>query len=227
MPARNTFTGDTEMKPNIDRIEEYKEMAKTSPDSMKAKVEANLKATCDKYAGHEDRLDDCIEYLTDCAKEILNGHHGEVDNETCYRICRDYFNDEIWKKEDEEEAKKKAEREKIKAKRKVKVKKKTEALKNEPDKKFEKCSKCKKDFLHLWKDGLCLKCFEKKEKADAEAAEKARKKAEAEEARKKALEEKKSALEAKRAAKEAEKARKKEAEKAVPGQLDMFAMLGV
>lgn len=215
------------MKPTKEQLDAYKEMAKTSPDSMKAKIEANLKETCDKFAGHEGRLKDCMKYLTECAREILNGKNGEVDDDTCYRICRDYFNDEIWKKEDEEEANKKAEREKLEAKRKVKVKKKIETLKNEPDKKFEKCSKCKKDFLHLWKDGLCLKCFEKKEKADAAAAEKARKKAEAEEARKKALEEKVAALETKRAAKEAEKARKKEAEKAVPGQLDMFAMLGV
>lgn len=215
------------MKPKEEQIKAYKEMAKNSPNSMKAMIEENLKLTCDKYAGHEDRLENCITYLTECAREILNGKNGEVDNETCFRICRDYFNDEIWKKEDEEEAKKKAEQEKLEAKRKVKVKKKIEALKNEPDKKFEKCSKCKKDFLHLWKDGLCPKCFEKKEKADAAAADKARKKAEAEEARKKALEEKKATLEAKRAAKEAEKARKKEAEKSVPDQIDMFAMLGV
>lgn len=214
------------MKPTKEQIEAYNAMAAASPDSMKAKIEANLKETCDKFAGHEDRLEDCMKYLTECAREILDGKNGEVDDDTCYRICRDYFNDEVWRKEDEEEAKKKAEREKLEAKRKVKVKKKIEALKNEPDKKFEKCSKCKKDFIHLWKDGLCLKCFEKEEKADAAAAEKARKKAEAEEARKKALEEKKAALEAKRAAKDAEKAQK-EAEKAVPEQIDMFAMMGV
>ena len=92
------------MKPTKEQIEAYKEMAKTSTDSMKAMIEANLKATCDKYAGHEDRLDDCIEYLTDCAKEILGNKNGEVDNVTCYRICRDYFNDEIWAKEDQEKA---------------------------------------------------------------------------------------------------------------------------
>ena len=99
------------MKPTKEQIEAYKEMAKTSPDSMKAMIEANLKATCDKFAGHEDRLDDCIDYLTECAREILDHKNGEVDNETCYRICRDYFNDEIWKEEDEE----KAEREKKQA----------------------------------------------------------------------------------------------------------------
>lgn len=101
------------MKPTKEQLEAYKAMAKTSPDSMKAMIEANLKATCDKFAGHEDRLDDCIEYLTDCAREILGSKSGEVSNETCFRICRDYFNDEIWKEEDEE----KAEREKKQAER--------------------------------------------------------------------------------------------------------------
>ena len=93
---------------NDEMIKEYKAMAAASPDSMKAKIEANLRATCDKFPGHEDRLDDCMEYLTECAREILNGKNGEVDDDTCYRICRDYFNDEIWAKEDEAKAEKKA-----------------------------------------------------------------------------------------------------------------------
>ena len=88
------------MKPTKEQIEAYKEMAKTSPDSMKAMIEANLKATCDKFAGHEDRLDDCIEYLTDCAREILNSKSGDVPDEVCFRICRDYFNDELWNVEE-------------------------------------------------------------------------------------------------------------------------------
>lgn len=98
------------MRPTKEQLEAYKEMAKTSPDSMKAMIEANLKATCDKFAGHEDRLDDCIDYLTECAREILDHKNGEVDNETCYRICRDYFNDELWAKEDEEKAERDAKR---------------------------------------------------------------------------------------------------------------------
>lgn len=102
------------MKPSKEAIEAYKEMAKASPASMKTMIEEKLKATCDKYAGHEDRLDDCIDYLTECAKQILGSKNGEVDNETCYRICRDYFNDELWAKENEskkaEQSKKKAEK---------------------------------------------------------------------------------------------------------------------
>ena len=92
------------MKPTNEQLEAYKAMAAASPDSMKAKIEANLRATCDKFPGHEDRLEDCMEYLTECAREILNGKNGEVDDDTCYRICRDYFNDEIWAKEDEAKA---------------------------------------------------------------------------------------------------------------------------
>lgn len=101
------------MKPKKEQLEAYKEMAKSSPDSMKAMIEANLKATCDKYAGHEDRLDDCIKYLTDCAREILDGKNGDVADEVCFRICRDYFNDELW---NVEEVKTKAEAAKIESK---------------------------------------------------------------------------------------------------------------
>lgn len=32
---------------------------------------------------------------------------GQVPSDTCFRICMDYFNDEVWKAEDEEEKKKK------------------------------------------------------------------------------------------------------------------------
>ncbi len=97
------------MKPTNEQLEAYKAMAAASPDSMKAKIKANLRATCDKFAGHEDRLEDCMEYLTECARGILNGKNGEVDDDTCYRICRDYFNDEIWAKD----AKRKADKEKL------------------------------------------------------------------------------------------------------------------
>lgn len=112
------------MKPSKEAIEAYKEMAKASPASMKTMIEENLKATCDKYAGHEDRLDDCIDYLTECAKQILGSKNGEIDNETCYRICRDYFNDELWAKEDEskkaEQSTKKVKEPKKKAEKPVK-----------------------------------------------------------------------------------------------------------
>lgn len=116
------------MKPSKEKIEAYKMMAKQSPDTMESQIKKNLVETCQKFAGHEDLLDDCMEYLTECAREILNGKNGEVDDDTCYRICRDYFNDEIWAKEDEEKAakdsKRKADKEKLdKIRSKMKAKK--------------------------------------------------------------------------------------------------------
>lgn len=196
------------MKPSKEQIEAYKEMAKASPDSMKAMIEENLKATCDKYAGHEDRLDDCLEYLTECACEILGHKNGEVSNETCFRICRDYFNDEVWKAEEEEKAEQAAKAEKLKADQK---------------KREEECA-AKKKAIEA-----------KKAAAEAKKAELARKKAEAEAkkqaellAKKKAEEERKAELERKKAeaAKQAEEA-KSPAMAPEPGQLDFFALMGV
>lgn len=132
------------MKPTPEQMEAYKEMAKASPDSMKAMIEANLKATCDKYAGHEDKIDDCIKYLTDCAREILGGKNGEVDNETCYRICRDYFNDEIWKAEDEEKAEREAKL--AKAKKAAENTKMDSKKKKAPKKAAAKAMKVTQDF---------------------------------------------------------------------------------
>ena len=89
------------MTPKKELLETYKQMAKDSDfPSMEDKIRENLQRTCDKFAGNEDRLDDCIEYLTDCAREILDSKSGDVPDEVCYRICRDYFNDELWKEEE-------------------------------------------------------------------------------------------------------------------------------
>lgn len=88
------------MTPTKEQIKAYKKMAKSSPSSMVTKIRSVLEKTCDKFAGHEDRLGDCLEYLTECAREILDGKNVEVDDETCYRICRDYFNDELWRNDE-------------------------------------------------------------------------------------------------------------------------------
>lgn len=197
------------MKPNDETIEAYKKMAKESSGAdMKAQIQENLSRTCDKFAGNEDKLDRCLEYLTDCAREILGSKNGDVPDEVCFRICRDYFNDEIWKKEDEEQAERQKAIEEKQAKRKAAEAKKAELAK----KKAEAASA-------------------KKKAAEARKAELARKKAEAL-AKKKAEEERKAA-ELKRMKEEAEREAKaaKEAEKAaakaVPEQVDMFAMMGV
>ena len=130
--------------PNQEQIAAYREMAKNAGEnSMEAQIRANLEATCDKFAGNEDKFDRCMAFLNNVCMEMLGGADaaedvqdenykklsGEIPDEVCFRICRDYFNDEIWKAEDEEEARKKAEeaeRAKAKAEKESKKNKKTD-----------------------------------------------------------------------------------------------------
>lgn len=147
-------------------IEAYKAMTKEQGcASMKEQIQENLERSCDKFAGNEDKLDRCISYLEDCASQILDGKSGDVPDEVCFRICRDYFNDEIWKKEDEEEAREKAEAEerarlaaekKAKAGKGKKAKNKAEKAKSEEEK-ASKCARCGTEVLELEK-GLCPAC---------------------------------------------------------------------
>lgn len=147
-------------------IEAYKAMAKDSEcPSMETQIRENLERTCDKFAGNEDKFDRCISYLEECASEILEGKNGDVPDEVCFRICRDYFNDEIWKKEDEEEARKKAEAEerarlaaenKAKDKKGKKAKNNVEKAKPEEEK-ASKCARCGTEVMELEK-GLCPAC---------------------------------------------------------------------
>ena len=172
-------------------IDAYKAMAKDSEcPSMETQIRENLERTCDKFAGNEDKFERCISYLEECAREILEGKNGDVPDEVCFRICRDYFNDEIWKKEDEEEAREKAEAEeraRLAAEKKAnagkgkKAKNKAEKAKTEtpepraaepvesapekaePEKEnFPICRVCGKEFINLFKDGMCVDCYEKK-----------------------------------------------------------------
>lgn len=96
------------MKPNKEQMEAYKAMAKASPDSMKVKIKAHLVANCPKFAGHEDKFDECIEYVTECAREILKNRPGDVADDACYKMARDFFNDELWEKDEKKPAKKAA-----------------------------------------------------------------------------------------------------------------------
>ena len=121
-------------------------MAKNAGEkSMEAQIRANLESTCDKFAGNEDKFDRCMAFLNNVCMEMLGGADsaedvqdenykklsGEIPDEVCYRICRDYFNDEIWKAEDEERAKAKAEKE---SKKNKKTGKKTEKVQAEATK---------------------------------------------------------------------------------------------
>ena len=119
---------------NQEQIAAYREMAKNaSENSMEAQIRANLESTCDKFAGNEDKFDRCMEFLKKVCLEMLGGEDaaegvedgnfktlsGEIPDEVCFRICRDYFNDEIWKAEDEKAERKKAEEEEQLAKAKA------------------------------------------------------------------------------------------------------------
>lgn len=120
---------------NQEQIAAYREMAKNaSENSMEAQIRANLESTCDKFAGNEDKFDRCMAFLVKCANEILEGKNGDIPDEVCFRICRDYFNDEIWKAEDEENERKKAEEERL-AKEKAEKEKKAPAKSSKTKKK--------------------------------------------------------------------------------------------
>ena len=129
-----------------EQIAAYREMAKNaSENSMDAQIRANLETTCDKFAGNEDKFDRCMVFLKEVCLEMLGGEDaaegdenvnyktlsGDIPDEVCFRICRDYFNDEIWKAEDEENERKKAEEERL-AKEKAEKKKKAPARPTNP-----------------------------------------------------------------------------------------------
>ena len=116
-----------------EQIAAYREMAKNvSENSMEAQIRANLESTCDKFEGNEDKFDRCMAFLVQVAKEILEGKNGDIPDDVCFRICRDYFNDEIWKAEDEENERKKAEKEKKAPEKSAKTKKKAPARPTNP-----------------------------------------------------------------------------------------------
>lgn len=140
---------------NDEQIAAYREMAKNAGEnSMEAQIRANLESTCDKFAGNEDKFDRCMAFFKNVCMEMLGGEDaaegdenrsyktlsGEIPDEVCFRICRDYFNDEIWKAEDEarkkaeeeRRAKEKAEKEKKAPEKSAKTKKKTPAKPTNP-----------------------------------------------------------------------------------------------
>lgn len=127
---------------NQEQIAAYREMAKNaSANGMEAQIRANLESTCAKFAGNEDKFDRCMAFLKKVCLEMMGGEDaaekaengsckmlsGEIPDELCFRICRDYFNDEIWKAEDEERAKAKDEKEKKAPEKPAKTKKNTAA----------------------------------------------------------------------------------------------------
>ena len=92
-------------------MENYKAMAKNSQRDMKTCIKKYLEDLAVKdelfRAKYEaSKFNGCIRFVTECAKEIISGKYGEVADDVCYRIARDYFNDEVWKEEEKSKAKK-------------------------------------------------------------------------------------------------------------------------
>ena len=127
---------------NQEQIAAYREMAKNASENcMEAQIRANLESTCDKFSGNEDKFDRCMAFLKKVCLEMLGGEDaaegdenrnyktlsGDIPDEVCFRICRDYFNDEIWMAEDKENERKKAEEEERIAKEKEKAQKEKKA----------------------------------------------------------------------------------------------------
>ena len=104
-------------------LEQYKAMAKKG--TMEERIDAHLKDNCEKY--DPKKLKDCVKHLVDVARKILDGNNGEVPDEVCFKICRDYFNDELWKEEPQGKKAKKS-----KKAEKVEVVKKAEEPRPEP-----------------------------------------------------------------------------------------------
>lgn len=185
-----------------EQIAAYREMAKNAGDnSMEAQIRANLESTCDKFAGNEDKFDRCMAFLNNVCMEMLGGAYaaedvqdenykklsGEIPDEVCFRICRDYFNDEIWKAEDEENERKKAEEEErtkekaqkekkapkksAKTKKKAPAKPTNQAPEPETEKKFHVCLECGEECRYLF-HGLCIECHYKKRESEEAKIEK-------------------------------------------------------
>lgn len=138
---------------NQEQIAAYREMAKNaSENSMEAQIRANLESTCDKFAENEDKFNRCMVFLKNVCLEMLGGEDsaegdenssyrtlsGDIPDEVCFRICRDYFNDEIWKAEDEENERKKAEEERLAKKKAEKESKNNKKTAKKTGKKTEK-----------------------------------------------------------------------------------------
>lgn len=85
-------------------LKEYKAMAEKSTRSMENAVKIyleNLAATVPAFAEKYDpkKFQCCLKFIIDCAKEILSRKSGDVADDICYKMARDYFEDELWKEE--------------------------------------------------------------------------------------------------------------------------------
>lgn len=109
------------LKPTEAQLKEYKAIAEKESVNMKACIRKHLEENCPKFKEHEDRFDDCIDFVTECARIILDNKSGDVADDACYKMARDYFNDDLWKVDDELKAAAKKEDEEHKKNMELKV----------------------------------------------------------------------------------------------------------
>ncbi len=101
------------MKPNQDYIKMYRQAEKANDGFLKTEIMKHLAASCPKFV--PERIDACIEHIKVYVCEMLGGRKaaksvngvdtlsGAVSSDTVFRMARDYFNDELWRNDEDGE----------------------------------------------------------------------------------------------------------------------------
>lgn len=95
------------MKPKKEAVDQYRQMAQAIPENDKDIIREHLRENCSKF--DEAHFDGCMEYLQETVLELLGGREsarkgklsGAVHADVVFKICRDYFDDELWKAKQE------------------------------------------------------------------------------------------------------------------------------
>lgn len=132
------------MKLSKERLEAYASKIGQTPSEA---INEYLSVNCESYKGNEDKLPRAISHLQAVVRELPNANKNgmaTVPDIVVFLICQDYFNEEMWKAEDEEAAKAKKEAEeraaKAKAEKEAKTKKAEDKKKAEEEKQKAKDS---------------------------------------------------------------------------------------
>lgn len=131
------------MKLSKERLEAYASKIGQTPEEQ---INEYLSVNCESYKGNEDKLPRAISHLQSVIRELPNANRegmAAVPDMVVFIICQDYFNQEMWKAEDEEAAKAKKEAEERAAK--AKADKEAKAKKAEDKKKAEEEKQKAKD----------------------------------------------------------------------------------
>ena len=102
------------MKPKKEAVDQYRQMVQDLLENDKDIIREHLRENCPKF--DEAHFDGCMEYLQETVLELLGGREsarkgklsGAVHADVVFKICRDYFDDELWKIEQESDKERKA-----------------------------------------------------------------------------------------------------------------------